>query len=370
MVSHPSSVALALALLTAPLSAVEIRTAEQITGKPDSILEYVSNKGTVFAGSFTENETQKGFRYSAKDGFQELGDALTPAIQALFVDGMSDDGSTVFGHFQHDSASGMVMEAFIWTKKQGFQRTGLLAAGDDLLPGALSPNKGVLAGQSVTDQGPVPFAWTRRDGLRSLSSLFPDFPATAGDIAWISNTRKKAWIQEDDEAGVLAWTRGKTPVVYRSPVPDTGRTVVTSVAKDGRSASGFWTGGYGLIAVVFRQGGTAQEIVSIANDSDSMAIDSADNGRVVIGHIDGDAEAPFTPTDSFAASISPNTLSYGYFFLSERVAGEWAEDIGAWTGMLLTGISEDATVLLGEGTDPEGISRSWAITVPKGYFHD
>jgi hypothetical protein len=45
-------------------------------------------------------------------------------------------------------------------------------------------------------------------------------------------------------------------------------------------------------------------------------------------------------------------------------------DIGAWTGMLLTGISEDATVLLGGGTDPEGISRSWAITVPKGYFHD
>lgn len=341
----------------APPAPPHFITAEELTGR-DVGLDFISNDGKVFSGTFLNDGRAAAYRYSAKDGFQILATDLPPATEGLWTAGMSDEGKSVYGHLQYAAGGVTYLEGFVWSTKDGFKRMGQVSEGSYTVARSITGNNKVLAGQYQAEGQPASFLWTPRDGIRIYSSLFPDFPAAATSIEWISNNLRVVWATGYDNGyTTMRWTQGKSVVTYEDLPGGNDSVVLNAVTANGRLAFGASATEIGYEAVSFRSDGIVERLFS-HSDFQSMASGVTPGGRLVMGNLDENlSQSEFRGSDSFFIDRQTGRLT----LLSDLFSSQVPEAAG-WTRMIANSISANGNTVIGEGLDPEGRFKSWVLT--------
>lgn len=134
----------------------------------------VSADGRVVVGRGHSNGGGEAFRWTAADGMVGLGFLFNADQNFSVADGISADGSVIFGH-AWASSGGTV--AFRWTAEGGMVGLGDLPGAKpmgspDSRVYAASADGSVLVGYGTAETGVRATLWTQANGLRGLYDVF------------------------------------------------------------------------------------------------------------------------------------------------------------------------------------------------------
>ncbi|MCP4251299.1 MAG: hypothetical protein GY778_30045, partial [bacterium] len=223
--------------------------------------------------------------------------------------GISADGSRIVGWGNPPG----VFEAFRWT-----QATGMVGMGD--LPGgafgswayATSADGSVIVGQGTSALGEEAFRWTAGGGMVGLGDL------PGGLFA------SRALAVSADGTTVVGW---------------------------GRSAPGSFA--FEKEAFIW-QGGTMTGLGGLpGGDEVSTAYGVSADGAIVVG---------------FAATAGPAeaflwTAAEGMRSLQDILTVDFGLDLTGWQLTQANGISDDGLVIVGRGTNPDGVVEGWVVNL-------
>ena len=352
-----SALAVTCAVQAAP-KVPEFLPAVELTGHEGLITE-ISSDGKVVAGTTVENGMPMPFRHSAKDGYRvvALATDLPETATSASLTGLSDDGSTAYGHFQYSEAGVTRHEGFVWTKKGGFQRVGLVEDGNYTVMRAITKNGKVLGGQYIVDGEPAAFVWTPAEGIRPCAEVYPGFPAEVSSPLWISNNQKVVWATGfGNGATTMRWTRDQGMMKYYDLPGGDDSLEAYAVTGDGRLAVGAGRTLKGYEAVLLLENGTADPLFPDANFQ-SVAQGVTPGGRLVYGVIDGNRSTTnFQAQNAFFLDRKTGT-EVRLSDILERYAPEVAEE---WSGVSLSRVSDNGDVIVGSGVY-QGKFSSWVM---------
>jgi hypothetical protein len=335
----------------------EFLSVEELTGHP-GLITAVSSDGRVFSGNTSEEGKTLPFRYSVKDGYRVL---VLPAdlpadTEGVWMAGMSDEGSAVYGHLQYDEQDGTYMEGFVWTVKGGFQRVGQVEGGKYTVMRSITKNNKVLGGQYMVDGQAACFVWTPRDGIRRCEDVFPDFPAAINPL-WISNNQKVIWAENYQNGfKTMRWVRDKGTVTFEDLPGGNNSLEASAMTGDGRFAVGNGHSETGYEAVFFESDGTLRRVFP-ARTFQSYSMGMTPGGRLVYGAIDPNlSQSMFSTGDSFFLDRKTGSVVK----LSDILA-DHAPEAAAWTGVGVQCVSDNGDVIVGYGVNPAGKYSSWVL---------
>lgn len=267
----------------------------------------VSPDGRVIVGLGNVDGRASAFRWTAADGLVDLGGlggGLSEAHQT------SDDGAVVVGVSWPEGTTRT--RAFRWTPEDGMADLGTLGGP-------------VSAAYGVSGDGRVAF------GTADASN------GTARPVRWVDGAAPQA-------LGTLGGS-GLGSAFGASP---DGRVIVgTSATEDNVQEAFRWVEGRGMIGLGLLDGGRVR-----ARNSQALAT-SAD-GRVVVGgvlNVGGYYEAfAWTEED-------------GMRLLQDVLTDDYGLDLDGWLLVKATSISDDGTVVVGYGVNPDGVSEGWRAEV-------
>jgi probable HAF family extracellular repeat protein len=359
--------AIVLLLLLLPLAAAAISF--ESLGKPTGVTARairawdVSADGSVVVGTMW---IEDGFAtpphaYRWQGGvYQDLGQ-IHPTAHEGEAYAVSDDGSKVVGWAV--GASG-VPRAFVWTAATGMQELPL--PGSDAKATGISRDGSVIVGYFFVDAEGSWHAFEWRNGA------FTDlgFLARGRDSKAMASCNATAVVGSTLDANQIQrafrWRAttgmvnlggiGKNPLAYAEDCSDDGNVVAgTSMDDKGNLLATRWdAAGPRSLGTL---GGTSSE-----------AHATTANGSVVVGG----AGLPFVGFTSEFSAFRWTTATARMEQLSRTlqnagVPGPWCHQIpcpaGTWFLSLALGISPDANVIVGEGTDPSGFQQAWRIVV-------
>ena len=306
-------------------------------------VEAVSDDGKVLVGRYGST---KGYRWSAADGFRDLG-SLRQDFYENYPKAVSADGGVVvgrspttpyrwtggvisslgmidpypFGEATAVSADGAViagwdsptsttMQALRWTVATGWQGLGTLAGGKlNSAAYAISNDGNVLAG-FASNSVSVKFAtrWTAATGWVSLGKI-PN-GGTGGEAHAMS-------------------ADGSVIVGYSSPPGDSGALYHAFR----------WTAQSGMI-----------DLHGFDPVYNSRALACSDDGRIAGG---------FSSLGAWVWDAP------GGMRLLTDVLRENGVDMTGWHLLEVNGISADGTVVVGEGSSPGGVSQGFIAVIPE-----
>jgi hypothetical protein len=347
---------LVASLSAVPLPAPVFQTAEELTGNTVNLFS-VSKNGSVYSGTFLHEGKAAAYRYSAQDGFQILATDLPADTEGVWQAGMSDEGRLVYGHLQYDAGGVTYLEGFVWTTTGGFQRLGQIGGGSYSVAHSVTANNKVVGGQYRTEGGQhEAFLWTERDGIRSLASIFPDYPAAGKNPEWINNKRTVVWaVGYANGYTAMLWMKGKGAITFADLPGGRDSLSLEAIIPNGRLAFGYGSSVTGYESVSFRTDGRVERLFPDA-DFQTIALAAALGGRVVAGVVDSDLGQNFTTDDNFFLDRKTGKLTY----LSDLLS-TWVPEAAGWTGMTVVGISANGDVVIGNGWDGSNVSRFWAL---------
>jgi uncharacterized membrane protein len=282
-----------------------VRTMDSLLGQPSLSFAFdASFDGAMVVGHYqvsgVSSQRELGVRWMA-GGMDLLGD-LAGGTETTRVDGVSADGTTVFG-YSHGSAG---YEAFRWTKAMGIQGLGDLPGGgyySYAVDASADGSTVVGSSSSLSSPDSEAFVWTEQTGMQKIF----DLPAGA----WRS---------------------------FAGAVSDDGSTIVGSFQRDQSTDAYRWTAAGGLELL-------GQLSTSMFRDRSEAVAVSAD-GLVVGGNSDGFNEAfRWTATQSMR-SIRSLLTSGGV-------------DVSSWSTLQMCDMSDDGNVFLGMGSAPNGEYVPW-----------
>ncbi len=273
----------------------------------------ISADGSVIVGIGGNQQVPFGslpWRWTAATGLETL-DVSAAGFDMGSAFGISDDGVFIVGSL--NDASGDV--AFRWSSDGGFEVLGDLPGGfNGRQAHAASINGSVIVGTGNGASGPQAFRWTSADGLVGLGTLPGHRFSGANDVSI------------------------------------DGRVVVGTSSPNAGLEAFRWTAAGGMVGLGDLPGGT---FVSAA-----LAVSA--NGRVVAG---GSSIA--TTAADRAMIWTPET---GMIDLQVLLSDELGLDLSGWNLFLATGVSADATTIVGVGTatnDQGGqFTQGWVATIP------
>jgi uncharacterized membrane protein len=300
----------------------------------ESVALGVSGDGSVVVGWTDSASGQQAYRWTQDGGLVAIG--------AEFARAASYDGSVIVG------STGS--SAFRWTASQGMVSLGGEQAFD------VSEDGSVVVGNAFG----TPFIWTA-SGTSALGVLPPGA---------ISGT---AWGMSGDGtvvAGRVAYPTGQGIQGYRWTAA-TGIVPLGSVPGDTFPPSSFFEGvsadGSTLVgsadagAVAWAQGEGFLMLGNAGGVSSSARAASGD-GSVIVGF------ASFlSDTEPLGIALRATVwdVESGNRLLEDILANDYGIDLAGWELTLASGISDDGRVIVGIGTNPDGVREGWIVTVPE-----
>jgi probable HAF family extracellular repeat protein len=267
----------------------------------------VSSDGSVVVGvGWGQGEA---FRWSSQDGMEGLG-SLPGYSYRSFANAVSADGKVIVG----DSLSRDSSVAFRWTRTGGMVSLGGLPGGNGYSnANGVSADGSVIVGTSVSPLGQEAFRWTETGGMVGLGDL------PGGQFS------SAAYGVSSDGYIVVGYAR-------RSPT-------------SGLNEAFRWTQSDGMIGL--------GHVPGHPNDS-TTALDVSANGSVVVGYTSNGVEAFIWTAEKGMRSMR-DVLIIDYDL----------DCLEGWTLSQAVAVSDDGRVIVGWGSNPDGISEAWVATIPE-----
>jgi len=301
----------------------------------------VSADGSVVAGLSGPQVvgSDQASRWTAATGMVGLG-FLPPATGTSWALAVSGDGSTVVGN------SGSPDQVFRWTASSGMAGLGYLPTGGSSTANAVNADGSVVVGAGATTVNGVgaqlAYRWTSSTGMVALGALPGMYESIANGVS----------------------ANGAVVV---------GSSDCTNATSCLSSPQAFrWTAAHGMVGLGFLPGQTS---------STASAISA--NGNVVIGNSGGEAVSWIGGAISDLGTFSANAVNADGSVIVGTTGLEadiWTEANGlksvqnllvadgvnltGWELIAATGVSADGSVIVGFGTDPQGLRESWLAQLP------
>ncbi|SIN96720.1 autotransporter domain-containing protein [Halodesulfovibrio marinisediminis] len=266
----------------------------------------VSGDGTIVVGDAYSGSSNEAFRWTATLGMVGLGYLSGGTSSSAY--NISDDGKVVVGSSTNSSS---YEEAFRWTAASGMVGLGELPGGFNFSRAlAVNADGSVVVGESLSDAGFEAFRWTSSSGMVGL-----------GDLPTGSFESKATDVSADG-----------------SVVVGTGKT------DDGNQAFR-WTQSEGMVGLGTLAGGKTSGASAISG-----------NGAIIVG-----VSEVASGTEVFRWSVSRGMESLNSLLKKEGV------QLDGFNLYQVSDISEDGTVIVGLGLDPDGKVISWIAKYDDGF---
>ncbi|MHC4691269.1 MAG: choice-of-anchor Q domain-containing protein [Planctomycetota bacterium] len=261
----------------------------------------VSADGSVVVGYSKSSLGGQAFRWTEAEGMVGLYDLPGGRFYSTAYD-VSADGSIVVGF--SDSESAVDYEAFRWTVSNGMIGLGDLPGGEyESRAYAVSADGLVVVGYSKSDSGEQAFRWTESEGMSGLGLL------------WLGGFSQAYGISPDGSVVVGRASVSKGAVAFR------------------------WTDAEGMVSLGDLPGGSVS----------GTAYDASTNGSIIVGMSNSfnDFEAFIWDEDN------------GIRSLHDLLINNYHLDLTGWHLRCAYGISDDGTVIVGSGNNPQGQREGW-----------
>jgi probable HAF family extracellular repeat protein len=320
----------------------------------DSYAYGVSGDGTVVVGSSASRYPEAAFRWTRTTGMQALGN-LPGGISSVALE-ISNDGSVIVGH---GGTSLYSVVAFRWTRTGGMTGLGFLPGmvSDPLSQAhAVSRNGGVIVGTSTSGGADQAFRWTATGGMMGLGNL----PGQAGGESRAYGVSAdgsvivgQSWAGSRMES--FRWTQsegmmslGALPAGYyfsgAQDVSSDGSVIIGVNVHTGGKEAYRWTEAGGMVGLGDLPGGYF----------DSQAADVSSDGSFIVGYSYDDSGQAAMVWDAVHGMRSVKTILQ-----------DSGLDVTGWTLWEANGISDDGSVIVGNGINPGGSVEGWIAVIPE-----
>ena len=369
----PRSLLLASLLLASAAGAQSFQGLGLLPDNSQALARATSNQGDVIVGlgeGLTTLDLDRAQIWTPQAGLRYLQDAIaqdfgtdTTGWALRHADDVSPDGRVIVGRGVYDGRQ----SPFRWTPTGGLVDLGTFdgvahyaeSTSDDGAVVATSDDGTVVAGGAWPEGATRPraFRWTEATGMIDLGTLGGAYAAAVG----VSGDGRVVFGEADDESGrsrAVRWIDGGAADPLGA-LSDNGTGRATASSPDGRFIVGAsvtddsvweafrWTEEGGMVGLGLLDGGRVRA-------RDSRAFDTSADGRVVVGgvlNVGGYYEA-FAWTDR-----------EGMRLLQPILEDEYGLDLDGWVLVQATSISDDGTVIVGYGFNPDGVYEGWRAEV-------
>jgi uncharacterized membrane protein len=335
---------------------------------------------------------------SAADG-TFVGVGIPPGHSSSVAYGVSGDGGVVVG-YSFDSDSG---DAFRWDALHGMD-TLIAADGEEYFAGASASYDGsVIAVNRLIGSSHTAYRWTESAGLQGIGFLPGDSVSGTSGVSGDGTVL----VGSSGEREAFSWTL-QTAMLGLGRLPGSDSSVARAASYDGSVIVGesrfsgtaereafSWTPQAGMLGLGDLPGGSFS----------SFAVDVTPDGAFIVGTSSSDrgieafryhesegmiglGDLPGGGFTSVARAVSADGGTVvGYAYAGTSVseysrAFVWTEERGmrelatvfeqdyggdtsGWTLIAATGISDDGSVIVGEGRNPAGETEGWVMTLPE-----
>jgi len=341
-----------------------------------------------------------------QNSFQGVGD-LTGGLFESWVWDVSADGLTVVGHSESDiSGSLHINQAFRWTQPGGIMGLGFLDGGMESIAQAVSEDGSAIVGYATsTDfaQGEA-FRWVNSGTMAGLGGL-PGTQVTSSRATGVAAnggiiTGESVANHSDTQAFFYLVPFGMTGVGY---LPGESESRAADICY--RTSDAVIVGSSGSEAFYFITPGPMVGMGVLTGHETSAAEAISGNGDVIVGtcgkfsggiwqkgqafryfistgtmgglgelDIDGSAASDVSGDGSIVVGVSGGgpfiwDAVNGMRDLRTVMENEYGLDLGGWTLVDAQAISDDGTVIVGNGINPSGKKEGWvAKLASKGWL--
>lgn len=297
-----------------------------------------------------------------------------PTGYGLFnVSNISGDGTTMVGGVRIGSGLTQRYEAFRWTSSGGYQALGRFSTSyiDWAYANDVSHDGTVVVGTNDTPDGRRAFRWTQATGQVNLGTLgttnpyYDPFSEANAVSADGSITVGYVTTSADSYYKPFRWTLaggfdviGLPPVTVGIPAGGAGAisgdgVVLAGISQtSGDVTSWTWTEDSGFTAVPPGPSGTSALVSAVSFDGTTMV-----GGQIVWNQ-------PNPGQVIYNAVLWRKTDSGYKISLVKELLEEAGVDMTGWHLRGAWDVSYDGRFLIGAGTDPKGVQRSWYAMLP------
>ena len=305
----------------------------------------VSADGRVVVGTSGSTNGQEAFRWEA-GSLAGLGDLQGGAFASLAND-VSADGTVVVGR----GLSGAGLEAFRW---EGGRMMGLgdLPAGPFFsTANAVSADGAVVVGTGASSMGEEAFRWEA--GVMSGLGYLPGFLLTSqgNDVTEDGSVAVGTSYSE-----AFRWEDGTLEGIGSLPNAQFG-VRANAITRDGSVIVGASDSNEGIQAFRWEAG----DMVSLGDVPDPLAYAEA-----LAVSLDGTTVVGFGGTDTGDEHALIWLGSTGTQFLADVLSADYGLDLTGWTLHRAWDLSDDGTVIVGDGTNPDGHPEAWRVVLANG----
>lgn len=321
----------------------------------------VSPDGSTVVGfSSWGNNFQRAFLWTQSGGMQNLGNL--PGFQGQsFANDVSNSGEVVVGIA--DSYAPYMERAFRWTAETGMTDLGVLPD----MPQAsrawsVSADGRVVVGMSgPTDNADVPvqaFRWTEEEGMIGLGDLPGGRFASAAYGTSFDGSVVVGWSRDASGVTAFRWTVETGMVPLYSTTPDFKTHAAARTSADGSMIYGYgimndeyqpfiWRQETGVVPLIFPEFPNGTTLISGINETGSVMV-----GMVRYNH------GGFNGAFIWDAEHGPRSLK-------DVLETDYGLDLTGWSLDVVTSLSADGTVLVGEGMSPNSRLEAWRAVIPE-----
>ena len=262
-----------------------------------------SSDGSVVVGFGRADTGDEPARWTQATGLVGLG--LPGAAATAVLRDVSGDGNTAVGD---SSATGL----FRYVEGSGYDILGELPGGSSSVrAGGISDDASVLVGRDSSDNGTEAFRYTDGGGFEPLGDL---------------------------DGGAFS-------------------SSAEGISADNGTIVGSGTSGAGTEAVYWNAPGSPISIGDLDGGSvNAVAFDASADGSVIVGRANTDAGTVAFVWDA----------ATGMRNLQDVLEGQFGVDLTGWTLIVAIGISDDGSVITGNGTNPSGGTEPWVVQFSGG----
>jgi probable HAF family extracellular repeat protein len=368
--SHSIAATLIITICYASLTEAIAAPQAQFIPIDRAYVSAVSADGNVVAGHHNEP-----FLWTPSTGVEAI---PLPARSSLFgVTDLSGDGSTIVGGLFTRTASDSWYEAFRWRRDVGYHRLGRFESdsNDWAFATSVSFDGSVVVGTNDTVNGRRAFRWTENSGsvdlgtLGSSNPIYPPFSEAGG----VSNDGRiivgGVTTTEDHFYKPYRWTETDAFEVIGLPQVESPRGIpageADSLSGDGSVIGVFsqldgsdnwvWTEQAGFTKLPFESPAHSGRIHNISFDGSVIVGRQITWGQPSPGRTNDDAVLWYrTPTGYEIHRIADLLTAAGI-------------DLTGWHLTEAIDVADDGRTIVGVGTAPSGMRRSWyaVVSVPE-----
>jgi probable HAF family extracellular repeat protein len=306
--------------------------------------------------------------------------------------GISGNGSVVVGYSDSNPPTGSVREAFYWTRENGMTGLGDLDGGEFLsVANGASFDGSVIVGEARSSTGEEAFRWTSETGMSGFGSR-----SSANDVS-ADGAVVVGWKEGLSNYEAFRWTEA-TGMVGLDTVSGAVQSFAEAVSADGQivagrtNTEGFrWTEATGMTGlgdlggslpfpVSEAYGISADGLIIVGGARNAVDRDEAFRcneiggmeGLGILPIQDFNAAADASADGSIVVGLPGNFTggeafiwdeNHGLRSLQSVLENDFNLDLTGWVLIAATAISDDGNIIVGFGTNPDGITEGWVVSL-------